>query len=293
MCTSEARSRTACSRIRLTTLTTGAFSSTSIDDGVVVSAWLLATVLGALLRSRAARRRSRAFDAVAVVERPLELVLRGDDEADRRLERFDQPLFEVLESRIGARDDARVRLVRRAGPHRSSRAVSAGRRFATSTSSSWRGEIDGAESELRGERHRDVARREDCGAHEDLAEARRRCGLPDERGVALRLGDELLRDEDVAQSAAPTAAVTGSPAARHRRTAPAWPRSNSSSASRTRPTDPQPSTSLSARTEPSWPGDLHRPPGREARGKRGRGRRPSSSSMSRKIRPPERMKPEL
>ena len=63
------------------------------------------------------------FDWIAVVERPLDSSGAATTSAHRRLERFDQPLLEVLDERVRARDDARARPARRPGARRSSRAI--------------------------------------------------------------------------------------------------------------------------------------------------------------------------
>ena len=69
-----------------------------------------------------------------------------------------------------------------------------------SMSRSWPREIDRPQPELGRERHRDVARREHTLADEDLAEAAAGASLRLECRVELRLGDELLRAEDLAQT---------------------------------------------------------------------------------------------
>ena len=170
------------------------------DDGVGRLGELLASHLGALFEV-AQRVVDLDVRAVAVIERPLELVLarrRRGGPVPRALR--SAACSSCSMSRVGARDDARARLVRASGIAPQLARDRLGKAVRDLDVELVAREIDGAESELRGERHRDVARREHCGAHEDLAETARRClTCSSERGVALRLGDELLRDEDVAQ----------------------------------------------------------------------------------------------
>ena len=257
------------------------------DDGVAGIGELLAALLGALLE---VAQGVVDFDAraVAVIERPLELVLRGDDDADRCLEQFDQPLFELLDPRVAAGDDDAVALY--AERDRPQLARGLGRKAVRDLDVELVArKIDGAESELRGERHRDVARRQDLGAHEDLTETRASVCLLEERGVALSLGDVALRDEDVAQRHPDRFGIPGLTLAREARQ---HGRAELVQRLAARPTDPQPSTSLSARTEPSWPGDL-RPSGRRAREEARTQPEAAVVVMSYEIRPPERMKLEL
>ena len=231
------------------------------DDGISRIGELLASLLGTLFEV-AQRVVDLDVGAVAVIQRPLELVFRGDDDADRCLEQFDQPLFELVELRIGAGDDDAVALY--AERDRPQLARGLGRKTVRDLDVELVArKIDGAESELRGERHRDVARRQDLGAHEDLTEARASICLLEERGVALSLGDVALRDEDVAQRHPDRFGIPGLTLARKARQ---HGRAELVQRLATRPTDTQPSTSLSARTEPSWPGDLHRPRAETAAG---------------------------
>ena len=146
--------------------------------------------------------------AVAVLERPLDLVLGRDDEGDRSLERFDQARLECLHEWIRARDvhalafdDERDRpqLVRDRGREP---ADDLGIELVPR-------EVDGRQSELRGQRDRDVATGEELHVDEHLAEAATGADLRGERGVALLLGDEFLRDEDVAEGNAQRRAATG------------------------------------------------------------------------------------
>ena len=107
------------------------------DDGVAGIGELFAPLLGALLE---VAKGVVDFDvrAVAVVERPLELVLRGDDDADRCLEQLRSAAVRAARSVGSAQATTTRSPCTPSGTDRSSRAASAGRRFAISMSSSWR-----------------------------------------------------------------------------------------------------------------------------------------------------------
>ena len=118
-------------------------------------------------------------------------------------------------------------------------------------------EVDGRQSELRGQRHRDVATGQDLHLDEDLAEAPTGSDLRGERGVPLLLGDEFLRDEHIAEGDAQGRAATGSdavtPESLEERRAELIERLA------TRPIETQPPDFL-VRPQPSLPGSAsHRP----------------------------------
>ena len=102
MCTSDARSRTACSRMTFTTLTTGAFSSTTV--------WTIVSCGCAALRS--SRRRLEQAERVAelgrrrvaTVEGLVEVAVYGELDPHQRAQQLDELRVEVLGEGIRDRD---------------------------------------------------------------------------------------------------------------------------------------------------------------------------------------------
>ena len=195
MCTSDARSRTACSKMRLTTLTIGAFSSTATSG---VAAPVSRTSLLRPMLELLQRAADLGLVQVGAFDRVRDIRRRRHEQPDRRVQQRDELRLQLRIQGIGDRDlDPSTDLAQR--QHAEAARLLLGQQPDDGDVGPGAGDVDRFEADLLGQRGAEPPFGDDAELDEDLTESLSPRGLGAERIAQLLAREIAPLDEQSAE----------------------------------------------------------------------------------------------